>query len=299
MTRLMTALCCAVLLHAISQAAFSNDAKAKKPLRIKWEAIDGVSRYQVEIANESGTILLAKTVETNYIEFRLPPGRYRIRIGAINKFEKLSFWSDWDDFEIRKSQPSKFFSNDFPAVVGVTIRGGVSYHMLLPTWNRVYRHSSFNVKYLGFYGSVGFHFGDSKKLKVESFLKYTGIELEASICRYRDRFDPYFQTSLMTVNGGPALFLKTRFSIPLNFYLRAGGGLSYVEQRYRRLNIHGIPLQQGSIRSYHPYARVGLAAEFNFLYALNLSVGADYFILFIPNNFFSYMRYIAMVGVRI
>ena len=299
MTRLIITLCCAMLLTSLSQAAHGSDGKSDKPLRIKWQAVEGVSRYHVEILDESGATRLTKTVDDNVIEFSLPPGRYRIRIGAINKFEKLSFWSDWEDFEIRKSKPSKFFSNDFPAGVGVTIRGGVSYHMLLPPWNSVYRNSSFTMKYLGFYGSVGFHFGDSKQLKVESFLKYTGIELEAGICRYRDRFDPYFQTSLMTVNGGPVFFLKTRFPIPLNFYLRAGGGLSYIEQRYRRFNVNGLPIQQGSVRSSYPYARAGVAAEFNFLYALNLSLGVDYFIIFIPDSFFSYVRYIAMVGVRL
>ena len=100
---------------AIALAPAYAAEKKEKTIRIKWEGIQGIIRYMVQIKNSKDTVVLDKTVATSYIDFLLPPGKYQIRIGAVNKFEKISFWTEWDAIEIRKKEKIKFFSNKYPA----------------------------------------------------------------------------------------------------------------------------------------------------------------------------------------
>lgn len=285
---------------ASTRSALAEETQSK-PIRIKWESVEGIIKFIVQIKDLSDAVVLDKTVDVEYIDFTLPPGKYLIRIGAINKFEKLSFWTDWDQIEIRKYEKSKFFSNEYPAKVGLKISAGVSYNMILPPWNSLYKNSSFDLNYLNYFGRIGFHFGNSKYVKAEGFMKYFGIELEGSYCRYAGTGNKFsqFQSKLLTITGGPNFFIKTNLKIPLNFYLRFGGGASYSFQEYTRRSIYGYPYQTGTVKSLDPYARVGGAIELNFLYALSLDIGADYYITFYQDEFFQSLRYFAMIGFRI
>jgi hypothetical protein len=271
--------------------------KKEKPIRIKWETIEGIIKFMVQIKDLEDKTVLDRTVNTSYIDFVLPPGKYKIRIGAINKFEKISFWTDWEDVEIRKSIRSRFFTNDFAAKVGLKISGGVSYNMLLSPWNTQYRNTSFKLKYLNYMYSIGFHFGNSQYIKPKNFLRFTGIELEGSYCNYAgiDRID--FKSKLLNILAGPAFFIKTQLKIPLNFYFRFGGGAAYSKQEYTKL-IFKIPVD-GEILTLDPYVKVGGAMELNFLFALSLNIGVDYYVIFYRDKFFQSLRYYAMLGIRI
>lgn len=281
--------------------AFAED-KAEKPLRIRWETVEGIIKFTVQMKDEAGTVVLDKTVDTNSIDFILPPGKYQIRIGAINKFEKLSFWTDWDTIEIRKSAKSRFFTNDFPAKLGLKINCGIGYSMLLPNWSSKYKDSGFNIKYMPVFGTVGFHFGNSKYIDPKGAVKYMGIELDGSYCRYDDKSNILFQSSVMQATGGLNLFFKTQLKIPLNFYVRFGGGAVYSYQNFTRYNISTglpIPLQSGKVKSLDPYAKVGVSMELNFMFAMSLNVGADFMTVFYRDEIFMGLRYYAMVGFRI
>ncbi len=281
--------------------------KKEKTLRIKWESIAGIIKYIVNIKDAGEKVVLDRTVENNYIDFILPPGKYQIRIGAINKFEKISFWTDWEEIEIRKSVRTKFFANKFPAEAGLKISGGACYNMLLPYWNSLYKDSVFNLKYLGYMGSVGFHFGDMTSLKRKGFVRFMGIELEAKYCIYAGKNiykdNSRFVSQLDIISGGPNIFFKTRLEFPINFYLRIGGGATYTIQKYSKLTYYFGPQQflpdNGKIASLDPYAKVGVSIEFNFLYALSLNVGTDYHIQFYKNKLFHSLHYYAMLGIRI
>jgi hypothetical protein len=296
--KIMTLLISACVVLSAAVPAFA-DEEPRKPIRIKWETLEGIIRFIVQIKDSGGEVVLDKTVETSFIDFLLPPGKYQIRLGAVNKFEKVSFWTEWDSLEIRKSERSKFFTNDFAAKVGLKISVGAAYNMLLPPWNTIYKNSSFTLNYLNYMGVVGFHFGNSKYVNQTGFLKYMGLELEGSYTNYAGIDSIQFVSKLMNVTAGPNLFVKTNLKIPLNFYFRVGGGASYSLQEFTRRNYWGQPLQSGTIRSLDPYAKVGVSIELNFLYAMSLNIGADYLVIFYQDKFFQGLRYFAMLGVRI
>src|SRR4030043_921100 len=215
---LTTALLAAVCVLSFGLAHAHAEEKKEKPLRIKWESVEGIIQFNVQMKDAGGGIVLDRTVNTNYIDFVLPPGKYQIRIGAINKFEKTSFWTDWDEIEIRKSEKSKIFSNAYAANVGLTIRGGLAYSMILPNLNKKYNDSLLKFQYMAYVGSVGFNFGNSKYINANNVIKYMGIELDGSFCTFDDRYNPTFKSSLSQMTVGINLFFRTQLSIPLQFY---------------------------------------------------------------------------------
>ncbi|HRS75600.1 MAG TPA: hypothetical protein P5203_00060 [Spirochaetota bacterium] len=290
----------ALLIVAASSTLLAQEKEKKeKAIRIKWAAVEGVIKYMVQMKNAEDAIVLDRTVTTNFIDFVLPPGNYRIRIGAINKFEKVSFWTEWENVEIRKGVKQKFFTNRYPGGVGLKINGGVSYNMLLPQWNSMYKDSAFNLTYLGYMGSIGFHFGESKYIKSKNFARFMGLELDGRYCMYAGKNSPQFKSRLANIAGGLNLFIKSRLDVPINFYFRLGGGASYSMQTYTRGNALGIPLVNGRVKSIDPYAKAGVSIEVNFLYAMSLNVGTDYYILFYNNKFFQSLHYYVMLGFRI
>ncbi len=288
-----------VVLTASSPAHAQEKEKKEKPIRIKWESVQGIIKYMVQMKDANDTIVLDRTVASSYIDFILPQGTYKIRIGAINKFDKVSFWTEWDSIEIRKKIKQKFFSNKYPGQAGLKINAGISYNMLLPEWKSMYKDSAFNLKYLGYMGSIGFHFGDSKSVNRKNFIRFMGLELDGRYCKYLGNNSVQFNSKLTNIAGGLNLFIKTRLDVPINFYFRLGGGVSYSMQSYTRSNAIGIPLVHGNVKSLDPYAKAGVSIELNFLYALSLNVGTDYYILFYNNKFFQSLHYYAMLGFRI
>ncbi len=275
------------------------EEKKEKPIRIKWESVEGIIKYMVQMKDAADTVVLDKTVGNNYIDFVLPPGSYRIRIGAVNKFDKVSFWTDWETIEIRKTVKQKFFANKFPAQVGLKINFGVAYNMVLPDWNNMYKDSTFDLKYLGYMMSIGYHFGDSKYVKTKNFLRFMGIEMDAQLCHYAGKDSIQFRSTLTNMIGGIGLFIKSRLDVPINFYFRLGGGVSYTLQEYTRSNLLGQQLFSNKVETLDPYLKAGVSIELNFLYALSLNVGTDYNLVFYSNRFFHALHYYAMIGFRI
>ncbi|MFH0976017.1 MAG: hypothetical protein V1874_09570 [Spirochaetota bacterium] len=71
-------------------------------LHLKWEPVQGAIEYQIEIQDASGKEALnVKTGDTE-LDFNLPPGDYRVRIGAVNKFNKVDTWSSWNPLKVKK-----------------------------------------------------------------------------------------------------------------------------------------------------------------------------------------------------
>ena len=275
----------------------AQGAESVKPLTIMWEKTEGIEKYQVQIMDSGGSVVLDKTVTTNYIEFILPAGLYKIRIAAINVFDKISFWSDWDTIEIRHAVKWEFFTNDYVEGVGLKISAGALYTMILPYWNSVYKNT-YNYRCV-----IGLHFGNSRFIKPSGFWRYTGIELEGNYNNYSysKRKNILFNSELMNITGGLNFFIKTDFKIPLNFYFVAGGGISRSVQNYTRYNtsIYPVPMQTGNKKSLDPYCKAGAGVEFNFLYAVSLDIGVDYFTIFYRDRFFNGLRYYALLGFRI
>jgi hypothetical protein len=265
-----------------------------KPLRLEWRKVEGCERYQVQIMDSSGSIVLDRTVDTNYVRFILPLGSYRFRVAAINKFDKISFWSDWNPFEIRLKVKREFFTNDYIEGAGLKISGGTSYVMLLSPWNARYHDT-----YKSYIATIGFHFGNSRFIKHAGFLRFTGIELEGGYGIYSGKNNLITRLSLKHYTGGLNFFVKTNLDIPLNFYLTAGGGLCLTEQMRRRFYLSQSLFQNSTIKSQDFYCKVGASVELNFMYALSLNLGAEYFMIFYRDKIMKSIRYFALLGVRI
>ncbi|TFH43090.1 MAG: hypothetical protein E4G96_01945 [Chrysiogenales bacterium] len=302
MKRNLLAIFVSIIVMAIVVCLPANargDNATQKTFLVRWKAVEGIIRYTVQIRNPEGSLVLDSSVETNQIKFTLSPGTYQIRVGAINKFEKMSFWTDWKNIDIKIAGREDFFKNEFPAKTGLAIRVGLSYHMILPPWSRKYNDTDFTLQRLAYVGSLGFHFGNSKYLNLNNFVRFMGVEIEGSYCDFDDHFNPTFQSSLKNITGGPNLFLKTQLESVVNFYLRVGGGVNYSRQNYAKINLYGSPYQPGSIQSIDPYVKAGVSMELNFFYALSLSFGVDYFVTFYQDQYFQQIHFSAMIGARI
>lgn len=281
------------MVHSRAWAQDNND----KQFVIRWESIEGIIRYTVQIRNSEGTLVIDKTVATNYIELNLQPGTYTIRIAAINKFDKLSFWTDWKDIKIAEKSTGEFFSNAYPARTGFSIRGGLSYNMFLPPWSGRYKNSSFSMTHLNYNGVFAFNFGNSKFVDVSNFLRFMGVELDMSYARYSGKATPTFTSRLTHVSGGANISLSTRMDKVINFSVRVGAGATKSKQFFTKRYLKGI--YEGTIESLDPYAKVGVSMELCFLYAMTLTVGTEYIATFYRDQFMQQLRYYVMAGVRI
>ena len=283
-----------IMFMVISAVERAAGAVKTSPLVIKWEKTEGCEQYHVQIMNSQDTIVLDRTVTTNQIEFVLPVGMYRIRVAAINIFGKVSFQSEWDTFEIRQARKWIFFTNDYLEKVGLKVSGGMAYVMLLPPWNRLYKNTYNNYRCV-----FGFHFGNSQFVKSPGAARFLGIELEGNFSHYNDRETIFFNSRMKNYTGGLNLFVKTNLTIPLNFYLGVGGGISYSEQNYTRYYIASVPPWRSKIHTLDPYCKASAGIEINFLYTMSLNIQADYYAIFYQDKINMSLRFCALMGIRI
>ncbi len=68
---------------------------------LRWKAVEGAAGYAVEIRDDSEKLVLEKRVDAAEYYFSLPPGKYRVRIGAVNRFQQVVSWSDWSSLVIK------------------------------------------------------------------------------------------------------------------------------------------------------------------------------------------------------
>ena len=73
--------------------------EAQRPY-IQWGRVEGAVSYEVEIKGENDEAVFRKRVTENRVDVNLPPGKYKFRVGAVNKFEKVGSWTDWGDLEL-------------------------------------------------------------------------------------------------------------------------------------------------------------------------------------------------------
>ncbi|MBM9578425.1 hypothetical protein JWG45_14845 [Leptospira sp. 201903070] len=66
---------------------------------LEWKSVPEASAYMIEIKDPTGRITREKTKSTKF-EVNLPPGIYEHRIGVLNKFGRVSVFSEWSTFEV-------------------------------------------------------------------------------------------------------------------------------------------------------------------------------------------------------
>jgi hypothetical protein len=72
---------------------------------MEWTGVKIAESYVFQVADPQGRILVdRKGISDSKVEIRLKPGRYQRRIGVVNKFGKISFWSPWENFRLVKTR---------------------------------------------------------------------------------------------------------------------------------------------------------------------------------------------------
>jgi len=104
-------LAAAVVIFTLDPSSAANPSGDQR-LRIVWDEVEGAVGYEIQIKNSTDSFVLKKVVDSNFIDFSLSPGGYKIRIGAMNKFRKIGSWSDWENIEIKKTITSKLFKKE-------------------------------------------------------------------------------------------------------------------------------------------------------------------------------------------
>lgn len=87
----------------IEETQDESDLKQRQvKYKEKWTKIEGILKYRLEIVDLNNQIVFSKETEDSELIIELLPGKYRKRLGLINKFNQLFLWTDWKEFEIKE-----------------------------------------------------------------------------------------------------------------------------------------------------------------------------------------------------
>jgi hypothetical protein len=270
--------------------ADTGDKRDVKRLRINWERDESAAGYKVQIRNTLDKLVLNKEVESNYIDFILSPGKYRIRVGAVNKFNKIDVWSDWRYFEIARKAITKPMRGAFN--IGLKIGVGMCYFQMLPEFDSYYANSYQSATVM-----VGYSLGKMALFTALRFLRFTGLELESSYVKFegRDVQNRIKADNTHVITGGN-IYMRTMFSFPLNLIIRGGGGIAYTKFEYYDIDGNG---KSASFDSQDPFYRIGCALEFNLTRSLFFESGIDYYVITYIGDQVKALRYFGLIGMKL
>ena len=281
----------------INYAETRSNSVEKTKRRISWEEVLGATKYRVQIKDKYEKYIINKDVDTNYIDFLISPGNYKIRVGAMNKFSKVGAWSDWIDMNnIKTKMPKKRTSPPISLpYLGLKIGVGLPYFQILDTWENIYDNS-----YSGFVVNIGYGLDHIRYLKPFWFAKYSGVELEANNIILKGKEQPNrIKSDLNNLITGGSLYFKTDMDFPINFYIRAGTGIVYTIQKYNEYDTLGNKTGTEKLESVDPYYRIGLSIEYRFLSLFFLEISGDYHIIDYYDNNLNSLRYTCFIGMFI
>ena len=259
----------------------SGSSAESGSVTIDWAAVDGAIRYEVEIADKKGTTVLKKTVPGNRITFRLPPGNYRMKVQAVNIFEKIGSESGWENFIIAKKGPDekkKYYNYRFRASLGIP------YVTFMPEWNTLLNNSFTGAELrAGLFGT-----GD--------IWRHLGGEMEISYSTFGGKEAPASSDhSLKTAISSAGLCYGTRFEYPLNVFVRAGIGAVYSSLTYTAK----LTATENSKTSTDLYYHAGISVEYNFYRNFYFEAGADYYEMKFSTEPVKGIKYSLHAGFRI
>lgn len=263
------------------------EAAQSKKLRIEWEDVEGAVKYEVQIKNQSGSIVVREVVTSPRIAFSLKPGKYQLRIGSVNKFNKVSSWSDWQPIEIKKSRKKKVFESDesLGNLIGFRVGIGPNYYQIQADWKNVYESSSYSG--LSFY--LGYSFW---------FFRFAGAEIESSYISLKSAEDPdTAQTDAKLIISGFNIYGTTNLNFPLNLYFRLGGGIARSDISYE-LKTTTETTETGSITSRDPYYKAGVSLEFRISRSFFIETGVDYYVIQYLEKDMKTIKYYGLVGIK-
>jgi len=269
---------CLFLIILFSGILFADaDLDKKKKLKIKWHENDNAIGYEVQIADEYYKILIKREVEENSLEFNLPPGKYRIRIGIINVFHKIYQWTEWKSLKIEKKDVSEIKTSVFKS--GIFFGGGFSYLYIFPDFNAFYNHSH-NSAIL----SIGYNLRRINFLN--AFFFYTGVELDSTFVKFRGKNIPQEKRIDVTnIIAGGNIYIANWFSPQIGLFIRSGGGLVYTQSEI--------------FESQDPFYKIGCSLKYFIFNSFYIESGIDYYVLKYIGNDFTTIRYFCLFGVRL
>ena len=266
-----------------------------KEIEIPWDSVEGAVKYQVQIKDSDDSVLTDKEVTTNAIRISLVVGEYRMRVGAVNKFEKVGAWSEWADIKIvsredaEKSTPWNRGDGSFSVAAGIS-------HVALK--------ADISDRYNA--DTVGWTFLVSCRLSVFSgirdlpVLKNTALELQADNYAFNSRNDTLnIEENLDITMAGLNLKFVTDFNFPLNIALRAGAGVAYSRQELRIPPGGAGSLENEHLATTDPVYRAGISAFVGIPGGFFVEGGGDYFLVDYLSEDFSGFRFFLLAGIKI
>ncbi len=259
-------------------------------VRIDWEAIDGAIGYAIRITDKDGKEIIATSTETNTVTVPLPPGTYRLRIGVVNKFRKIGSWSEWETIEIKRGTTAietRFSRNLFN--LGIKLSVGIVNYSLSGNWQNYFMDSIGN-----FNGILAYDVGTHGAFGEWGVLRYTGVEFEGSTMEFKAKQNTAGTTfDIQGSTFGVNLYAATRFDIPVNFILKAGGGVAITSIINKR-GTGDVPNESND-----PFYKAGIAIEISISRPLFAQFGADYLRVLYQTQNMEATRYYCMIGLRL
>ncbi len=231
---------------------------AEKKLKIEWDSIAGATGYSVEIKNSLDITVVDKKTTDPIVEFSVPPGKYKMRIGSINKFDKVSSWSDWEEITVEYSIDYNKKIDPCSPYPAFRLSAGWIITQPLQPWDSILDFSLTGVQI-----NFGFFYANG-------FWRHFGLEFDVS---YQYLLGKNFITTKMNnILIGGNIFLRTDFTIPVNLIIRGGGGIALSNLEYKNV-FTGL---QDKFWNYSPYYKIGAAFEFKLYKNLFIETGLDY-----------------------
>lgn len=279
-----------IIFCCLNQSVVGKEHNKIKEITLNWEEIDGALSYKVQVQDNKGVVILDKTVTSSTIKLLLKPGSYNIRIGVINKFEKIDAWSDWRNLTIVKQKEKAAVS------LGIRLSLGFVYATPLSDWGDIYDNS-----YKTGLFRLGFYFGDMALFNRFFIAKYSALEFEAAYASLDGEYVGNYDTNLALTQFGANLILKTNFNFlfDINFLLRAGGGIASSKQSFERFDLTTASIVNDTITTRDPYYKVGLGVNHFFSKAFYIEAGADYNVVrYLSPPHLKFIQYSFALGVK-
>ncbi len=296
---------CALIISAFpdyvpAQIKKSEVPFAERKIRLSWEEVAGAISYKVMIKDQKGNVIINQDTDSNYIILEIPPADYMIRIGSINKFSKIGSWSDWADITIEK--PGPIIKEEVPKAVsksdsylGLKIMLGVSYFYILPDWNKYYKNS-----YNGYSIDIAYSFKNINFPGSLVFFKHTGLEIESNYVKFDGKKDfNKVESDITNIISGVNFFIRTNNAFPLNFILRGGGGMALTEQKYKKYDLFGNPVDKGTSTTSDFFYKAGISMEYRIFSGFFLEAYADYYAINYLIKEFRCLRFSCQAGMKI
>ncbi len=245
----------------------------KKEVTIDWDAVEGATKYLVQIKDKSGALLVDNTVSENKITFSVTPGDYLARVGAYNIFDKIGAWSDWT--ELKVVTPESAEAHPFPGVTshGFMLEAGYQYSFMLSDYSDIYESSP-----AGWILRLGYQM---KRLSIfESMPVLQNMHLECEIGRrtftnrdYISNYDLTFDVNSVIMN----VAYVSDFRFPVNVALRVGGGAAFSRQSIKMTDPAVSPGIPSGVSTTDPCYQFSASAVIDAGLSLFIEAGAGIF----------------------